>query len=375
MASIVQKFASKKSYEYLFNESQLRLKQQLVQEALLGLEKSVAAAAVAGEHDLARFKVQEFYLMSCLSKIFNHVEYAQHSTFDLPKSLKNHNLVEANLTALKETYELDALLFKETIGNLNWKKFAERLSQQLKDNTNLTCDQQTLLEINVIVALLHSHQFAQAKDELKRVRKHNPHPALKGIEAFFLLKDKKFEDASSLVANDTQAQSVFLNSHVLFAQKRNQDAIENLLKYVCSVRQTPLFQNEGFLIFLLKTALSNKLPFSAVEELVSAMTADTGACSTEGLLYLTDFLNEMGEQQRSNSVLAALIKQRGLGNKDLNARYLLALVCDRKLKDASSVLEQIGAPSLFGSFEKDEALFVSQLIEDAMPERRKEKKT
>jgi hypothetical protein len=80
-----------------------------VQEALLRLEKSVAAAAATGENDLARFKVQEFYLLSCLSKIFNHVEYAKHSTFDLPKSLKNHNLVEANLTALKETYELDTL--------------------------------------------------------------------------------------------------------------------------------------------------------------------------------------------------------------------------------------------------------------------------
>lgn len=63
-----------------------------------------------------------------------------------------------NTNALSQTYELDEDLFKDLIGHLNWKKFSERMQEQLKANTNLTFEQRQLIEVNQIVALLRSLQ-------------------------------------------------------------------------------------------------------------------------------------------------------------------------------------------------------------------------
>lgn len=60
--------------------------------------------------------------------------------FYLPKSLKHDNLVEINMSAIQETFELDKEYFKDLIGNLNWNKFSERIAQQLQTNQNLTSE-------------------------------------------------------------------------------------------------------------------------------------------------------------------------------------------------------------------------------------------
>jgi hypothetical protein len=77
-------------------------------------------------------------LNSLLSSGFSQVDYRSKSRFNLPKSLKNQILIEVNMNALSQTYELDEDLFKESIGHLNWKKFGERLHEQLSTNANLT---------------------------------------------------------------------------------------------------------------------------------------------------------------------------------------------------------------------------------------------
>jgi hypothetical protein len=66
-------------------------------------------------------------LNSLLSSGFSQVDYKAKSKFILSKSLKNQILIEVNMNALSQTYDLDEDLFKESIGHLNWKKFSERL--------------------------------------------------------------------------------------------------------------------------------------------------------------------------------------------------------------------------------------------------------
>ena len=58
---------------------------------------------------------------------------------------------------MKSSYELDRALYKEMIGNLNWKKFSDRIQNQLTSNVTLTIEQKQLMEVNAIVALLLSH--------------------------------------------------------------------------------------------------------------------------------------------------------------------------------------------------------------------------
>ena len=44
------------------------------------------------------------------------------------------NLVELNLNAFSETFELDKEKVKKLIGSLNWRKLNERIKQQLEEN-------------------------------------------------------------------------------------------------------------------------------------------------------------------------------------------------------------------------------------------------
>jgi len=55
------------------------------------------------------------------------VDYPQVARFNLPKTVTHNNLVELNMNALRGNYQVDEAQFKDLIGNLNWKKFAERI--------------------------------------------------------------------------------------------------------------------------------------------------------------------------------------------------------------------------------------------------------
>ena len=93
---------------------------------------------------------------------------------------------------------LDKQYVKDVIGNLNWNKFAERIAQQLQNNVNLTAEQRRLTEVNLVVALIRSNQIEQAKKEWERFSSSpdgSKNSALKGIGAFFSLRDKKFDEA------------------------------------------------------------------------------------------------------------------------------------------------------------------------------------
>jgi len=87
------------------------------------------------EQDMARFKTQELHLLNNLLNCFVSVDYsASNSTINLPKSITHNNLVELNMNTLRGLYKVDENQFKELIGNLNWKKFAERIQEQLASN-------------------------------------------------------------------------------------------------------------------------------------------------------------------------------------------------------------------------------------------------
>jgi dTDP-4-dehydrorhamnose reductase len=58
--------------------------------------------------------------------------------FEFAKTIRNNILVELNISALSEIYDLNTSTMKEMIGSLNWKKFSERINTSLKDNQNLT---------------------------------------------------------------------------------------------------------------------------------------------------------------------------------------------------------------------------------------------
>jgi hypothetical protein len=66
-----------------------------------------------------------------------------------------------------------------------------------------------MMEVNLIVALIRSNQFDQAKREWDKLKDRNI-VALKGIGAFFALREKKFDEAIQLVKSSKDSYSVFL---------------------------------------------------------------------------------------------------------------------------------------------------------------------
>ena len=102
-------------------------------------------------------------MINSFKHAFNQVEYTPNARFVLPRSLTTNNLIEANMNAMRGSYELDKTLYKDMIGNLNWTKFADRIQNQLTSNVNLTIEQKQLMEVNAIVALILSHQFPVAR--------------------------------------------------------------------------------------------------------------------------------------------------------------------------------------------------------------------
>ena len=92
--------------------------------------------------DLVRFKVQEIHTLNQFYQQYSRIEYQKSSRLQISKSIKNENLIELNVNAFCQTFaDLSKDQIKDTIGNLNWGKFAERIQHQLKTNANLTATQ------------------------------------------------------------------------------------------------------------------------------------------------------------------------------------------------------------------------------------------
>lgn len=132
-----------KTYEYYFNLSQVQLLARHTEAAIQNIKVAFDRAhqEEAFAEDQVRFKVQEMHLLTDLFHQFPSVQYRTSEVgerastwFDFPKSIKNNILVELNINALGEIYSLDSHQLKEVIGSLNWKKFADRIMLQLKEN-------------------------------------------------------------------------------------------------------------------------------------------------------------------------------------------------------------------------------------------------
>ena len=83
------------------------------------------------------------------------------------------------------------------------------------------------------------------------------------------MKDKKYEEALNLIekASTNDTFNVFLKSHTLLAMKKPREAIENLMKESSgSLKENGLLKNEGYVVFLFKTAITHQISFEFVRE-------------------------------------------------------------------------------------------------------------
>jgi hypothetical protein len=114
------------------------------------------------------------HLLNQMYHQYSNIEYKTENNatwFDFSKTIRNNILVELNINSLSEVYDLNQQHFKDVIGSLNWKKFAERIKSQLKENQNLTQNQRMGMHINTIISLIKSNSNEEAQNLLNKTRK------------------------------------------------------------------------------------------------------------------------------------------------------------------------------------------------------------
>ena len=201
-----------------------------------------------------RFKVQEMHFLNELYNQFQNITYksdlgAGETWFEFSKAIKNNILVELNISALGEVYDLDSAIFKDVIGSLNWKKFSERIRTQLKENPTLTLAQRNSMTLNAIISLIKSNAFDEAKQMLDKAKKQSSFSSvadqsnLRTLEVYFFTKDKKYEEGLKILQNqEATAETVFLRAHLLLALKKQKESILELVNLSLRDSRLPLTQ-------------------------------------------------------------------------------------------------------------------------------------
>ena len=185
---------------------------------------------------------------------FQNISYrsdlAQGETwFEFSKAIKNNILIELNINALGEVYDLNTTIFKDVIGSLNWKKFSERIKNQLKENPNLTQAQRNSMYLNAIISLIKSNAFDEAKQMLDKAKKQSSFSSvadqsnLRTLEVYFFIKDKKYEEGLKTLQNqESTVETAFLRAHLLLALKKQKDSILELVNLSLKDSRLPLTQ-------------------------------------------------------------------------------------------------------------------------------------
>lgn len=178
------------------------------------------------------------------------------------------------------------------------------------------------MEVNQIVALLQALQFDQAREQWTLLSKTNTHAGMRGIGAYFYLKDKNYTKALSLIENSFDKYSIFLRSQILLAQKQPMEAMRNL---VSIVEDPEVCANEGLIMFMLRTCKKKSVHKQSLEVLTRTILShfDQNAARVPAsvILLITDDL----PRDKACSVLARLFKANP-DNEYVQARYLDVLV-------------------------------------------------
>lgn len=94
------------------------------------------------------------------------------------------------------------------------------------------------MQINAIISLIKSNTFDEAKALLDKTRK-QPHLAnsekfqsiFRGLQVFFLIKDKKVDEALKLINTD-DVYSVLLKAQLLLNSKRQKECVIELISHL-----------------------------------------------------------------------------------------------------------------------------------------------
>ena len=166
--------------------------------------------------------------------------------------------------------------------------------------------------------------------------------------------------------------SVFLRSQILLAKKQPKEALKNLTENF----ESSLVACAGYTNLLIKTAISFELPTAQMQKLISAVQSKASTADPSVIIAMSHYL----EQLNLKAEAVELLKNAQTAQKGsilLQARYL-AVIADVDFAAAEQMQQSLDQPEIEEEKEgarAGETDVIQRLIEEAMPEFRKVKKT
>ena len=163
--------------------------------------------------------------------------------------------------------------------------------------------------------------------------------------------------------------SVFLRSQILLADKKPSEALVNL----CENFERSLVACAGYTNLLMRTAIQFELPLASSKRIVDAIKGASNSASIDGsvIVTLSKYLEQQGQKAEAVEVLGNTLKH----SRDplVQARYLM-LLSDVDFSAAEKMHQSLPQPD-FEDEKMNEQEAIQKLIEEAMPEHKKVKKT
>mmetsp|Transcript_34683 Transcript_34683/g.53160 ORF Transcript_34683/g.53160 Transcript_34683/m.53160 type:complete len:438 (-) Transcript_34683:20-1333(-) len=307
------------------------------------------------------------------------------SWFDLPRSIKNNILVELNINSLSEAYDLNTQTFKDVIGSLNWKKFADRIQIQLKENQLLTQNQRNMLQVNAVISLIKSNSFDEARAMLDKIKK-QPHfqksqsltSLCQSIKVYLLVKDKKYEEALGEIKTDVQDfKTVFLKAYLLLSLKKQKDCVHELVNFVTSSKHQDRFS----LVPLVLRLAHNYKVLDDIRGFIDGLVSEQ-LKETKVNIALLESLISIGMVEPAFKLIEKCNYEDIKNDKQILGIYM-NLMTEKDLTKAYQIQRQLLCPTAFDLVDEklveedglNEEDCITKLIELGMPEKTKERKT
>ena len=218
------------------------------------------------------------------------------------------------------------------------------------------------MEVNAVVALLKSHQFEKAQERIQKAGS-DCHQALIGLRVYFLIKDKKYQEALAAVQSMNTKYAVFIRVHIFQQMRESERAVDTLLEDLETwiIDRIP---NE-YLLMLFKSMITLK----QAERLSQIVEKCSKTVSAEVLLAYVDMIKTWKMNTRLPSVVESLLVHLPK-DKQIQALYL-EVFSDVDLNKATRLQQSLIQPAE----DQNQEEYIQRLLDEGMPEKRKVKRT
>jgi hypothetical protein len=239
------------------------------------------------------------------------------------------------------------------------------------------------MQINAIISLIKANLFDEAKSLLSKTRKQlefNGDQECKALfdnlSVYFLIKDKKFEDALNKVPSNSSCFNALLRAQLLLDLKRQPDCIQELITFVKASKEA-----QQLIPLVFRLASNYKLLNSdTFKQFVNTLVSEQLQSKDVNVKFIESLI-QIGQKEEAFRILQKIDIQSVSKDKRIMSIYL-SLLSEQDLEKAVKIQSNMFVPSPSELFDAEmleqnnwtEEDCVQKLIENAMPEKTKENK-